>query len=474
MKPPPFRALAHRNFRLYLLGQGVSILGTWVQQVAMAWLVYELTRSTVWLGLVFFAGQIPVLFLTPLAGSLIDRTDRHRLLLVTQTVSMCQAFALAVLTLSGTVAVWHILALTILLGTINAFDIPTRQSFLRELVGSGDNLPNAIALNSSVWNWARLAGPALAGLLLALTDSGVCFLVNGLSYLAVLAALRAMRLQRGPRPAAGGRLLGGVWEGLAYAWRSGPIRSLLLLIGLFNMAAMAETTLLPAIASTVLEGDGTTLGLLAAATGAGAFAAAVFLATRRSVRGLGRWLVATPAVFGLGMVTFSFAGTLGAAALLLATTGFNLLLLTAGANTVLQTLADEDKRGRVVSLYTMAVTGLAPVGGLLAGLLADQFGAAVTLRTVGLGCLAVAVVFAVRFPRFKARFGTAVPGGTGTEPSKGEPDGQPRLLKPQGGAARPAVGQSSGWPVSDVSQKRLPTLLRNVANLRTTDPLIRH
>lgn len=395
----PFRALAHRNFRLYLLGQGVSILGTWMQQVAMAWLVYQLTGSPLWLGVVGFAGQIPALFLTPLAGSLIDRTDRHRLLLVTQGVAMSQALVLAVLTLTGHVLAWHVLALALLLGVVNAFDIPARQTFLSELVGKGEALANAIALNSSVFNGARLVGPALAGLLLALTSPGVCFLVNGLSYVAVLAALCAMRLPQRDFAPPRGRLLGGVGEGLAYAWRSPSIRALLVLIGLFNMAGMAETTLLPIVATAVLHGDASTLASLSAAAGAGAFAAAVFLATRRGVAGLGEWVVVTPGVYGLGMVAFSFAGGPWAAALLLMATGFALLLMTAGANTLLQTLADEDKRGRVVSLYTTMVTGLAPVGGLAAGLLADRLGAPLTLRLTGLACLAGAVVFALSFPR---------------------------------------------------------------------------
>jgi len=394
----PFRALTHRNFRLYIVGQGVSIIGSWMQQVAMAWLVWQLTRSPVWLGMVAFAGQIPALFLTPLAGSLIDRTNRHRLLLVTQSTAMSQAFLLAVLTLTGTVAPEHVLALSFLLGAVNAFDIPTRQSFLSEMVGKGESLANAIALNSSVFNGARIVGPALAGLLLALTSTGVCFVVNGLSYLAVLAALLAMRLPPRARPAVHGHLLDGVREGLAYAWRSAPIRSLLVLIGLFNMAGMAESTLLPIIATAVLKGDAPTLGLLTAAAGLGAFTAAVYLALRRSVCGLDRWMVATPALYGLGLMTFSFTSTSWAAALLLVVTGFALLLMTAGANTLLQTLTDEDKRGRVVSLYTTMVTGLAPVGGLLAGFLADIFGAPLTLRVTGFACLAGAAVFALRFP----------------------------------------------------------------------------
>jgi MFS family permease len=398
----PFRALAHRNFRLYLGGQGVSIIGTWMQQVAMAWLVYQLTGSPLWLGAVGFAGQVPALCLTPLAGSLIDRTDRHRLLFVTQSVAMLQAVVLAVLTLTGSVAPWHVVGLAFLLGTVNAFDIPTRQSFLRELVGNSDDLGNAIALNSSVFNGARLVGPALAGLMLALTSPGVCFLVNALTYLAVIGALLLMRLPRRERPRPQGHLLAGVREGLVHAWQSLSIRRLLLLIGLFNLAGMAETTLLPIVSTGVLAGDSSTLALLSAAAGVGAFLAAIFLATRRGVEGIERWIVAATVGYGVGMVAFSFAATLWASALLLVVTGFTLLLMTAAANTVLQALADEDKRGRVVSLYTTMVTGLAPVGGLLAGLAADRVGAALTLRVAGLFCLAGSMAFAASFLPLRA------------------------------------------------------------------------
>jgi MFS family permease len=373
-----------------------------MQQVAMAWLTYQLTGSPLWLGMVGLAGQIPALFLTPLAGSVIDRSDRRWFLYFTQTVALSQAAVLAVLTMTDALAAWHILVLSLLLGIVNALDIPTRQSFLCELVGTKEDLANAIALNSSVFNGARLIGPALAGLLLALTSAGVCFLVNAVSYLAVLAALRAMRLPPRNCPPARARLLHGVREGMAYAWRSAPICSLLLLIALFNLAGMAETTLLPVVAATVLHGESTTLALLAASAGVGAFAAAVFLASRRHVRGLDRWIRRAPLVFALGLTAFSFAQTLWAAALLLTATGFGLLLMTAAANTLLQTVVDEDKRGRVMSLYTMAVTGLAPIGGLLAGLFAEQIGPAPTLRLAGLACVAGAVAFAVRFPHIAA------------------------------------------------------------------------
>jgi MFS family permease len=392
----PLRAFAHRNFRLYIVGQGTSIVGSWMQLVAMAWLVFHMTASPIWLGVVGFAGQIPALFLTPLAGCFIDRLDRRRLLYITQSIAMAQAFVLAWLTLTGLVEAWHIAALSLILGTANAFDIPTRQSFLSEMVGKGPDLANAIAINSSVFNGARVVGPALAGLFLELTSPGVCFLVNGLTYLAVIFALRAMDVPARTLPKTSQRLLGGLREGLVYAWKTPAIRTLLLLIGTFNLAGMAETTLLPVIAKAVLDGDQGTLGLLFAAAGVGAFAAALFLASRQNVMALGKWMAIAPTLYGLAMVVFSFATTLWAAALLLCVSGFALLLLTAGANTLLQTNVDEDKRGRVVSLYTTMVTGLAPIGGLLAGLVAEQMGAPLTLRVTGLLCLGLALPFALK------------------------------------------------------------------------------
>ncbi len=437
----PFRALAHRNFRLYILGQGTSIIGTWMQQVATAWLVYELTRSPLWLGLVGFAGQIPALFLTPLAGAVIDRTDRYRLLWLTQSVAMAQACVLTVLTLSGVVAAWHVIGLGLILGVVNAFDIPTRQSLLSEMVGKGHDLANAIALNSSVFNGARLVGPTLAAGVLALGGPGICFLANAVSYLAVFAALFAMQPPRGPRPRAAGPLLGGVREGLVYAWRCTPVRALLLLIGLFNMAGMAETTLLPIVATAVLHGDGTTLALLSAAAGVGAFAAAVFLAMRSGVSGLARWVLTAPVVFGLAMMLFSLTRTRLPAGLLVAATGFTLLLLTAGANTLLQTIVEEDKRGRVVSLYTTAVTGLAPVGGLVAGVAADSLGAAVTLRLAGLACIGGGAAFLVcgfrsRSPAAPEAAGPAGRNLPNTEPCLGQEN--PIICRKMG-FPRPAV-----------------------------------
>jgi MFS family permease len=399
----PFRALAHRNFRLYLFGQGVSVLGTWMQQVAVAWLVYCLTGSAVWLGLVAFAGQIPCLFVSPFAGALIDRVNRHRMVLLTQTLAMVLAFCLAALTLSGVVEVWQLVVISLLSGVVDAFDIPARQYLMTEMVGTANDLANAIALNSSIFNAARIVGPALAGALLAWTSSGVCFLANGASFLAVLVALLAMRLPSCPAERSPHRLLAGIGEGITYAWGFSPIRAVLLLTALVSMAAMASSTLLPVVATSMLHGDSKTLGILTAATGTGALIGTMLLAARSSVVGLGKWIAASPAVFGLGLAAFSFAHSLWASSLFLALAGFALLLLMAASNMVLQTIVEEDKRGRVMSLFTMAVNGLAPIGGLLAGLLAYSTGAAITLRVAGAASILGSICFALHYPRLRAQ-----------------------------------------------------------------------
>ncbi len=303
----PFRALVHRNFRLYLFGQGVSVLGTWMQQVAVAWLVYCLTGSAVWLGIVAFAGQIPCLFVSPFAGALIDRFNRHRIVLLTQTLAMMLALILAALTLTGVVQVWQLVVISLLSGTVDAFDIPARQYLMTEMVGTANDLANAIALNSSIFNAARIVGPALAGALLAWTSSGVCFLANGASFLAVLVALLAMRLPSCQAERSPHRLLAGIGEGITYAWGFSPIRAVLLLTAVVSMAAMASSTLLPVVATSMLHGDSKTLGVLTAATGSGALIGTMLLAARSSVVGLGKWIAAAPAVFGLGLAAFSCA-----------------------------------------------------------------------------------------------------------------------------------------------------------------------
>ena len=401
--PPLLRSLAHRNFLLYFLGQAVSLIGTWMQQVALSWLVYELSgRQAWWLGVVGFATQVPSFFVGPLAGVLIDRYPRHRILLGTQSLAMVQAFAIAALALSGTVQIWHVLTLGVFLGLVNAVDMPARQAFLTELVTDRADLSNAIALNSSIFNGARLIGPALAGLVLAATTAGVCFVINGISYLAVLAALLAMtvtpRSHQHHEP-----FLQRLREGVVYAFGFPPIRSLILMLAVISLVGAPYTVLLPVFATDVLGGGPEILGFLSAAAGVGALGGAVLLASRKSVLGLGRWVAVCPGIFGLTLIGFSFSHSLPLSLLLMLAAGFSLMMYMASSNTILQTIVEEDKRGRVMSLYTMAFIGMSPLGSLLAGGVADRIEAPLTVALGGACCVVASVVFAWRLPRLREK-----------------------------------------------------------------------
>jgi MFS family permease len=396
------RALRHRNFRLFFFGQGISLIGTWMQQVAMIWLVYRLSDSEFLLGLVGFCSQIPSFFLAPVAGVFTDRWSLHRTILLTQSLAMCQAIILAVLTLTGTVAVWHVLALSVCMGLITAFDIPARQAFLIQMVEGRESLTNAIGLNSSMFNGARLLGPALAGFTIAAVGAGVCFLLNALSFLAVLAALLAMRLP--PQAPAKPRqhVLHELKEGFCYAFGSLPIREILMLVALVNIVAMPLTVvLLPVFAKIVLHGGPKTFGLLTAAIGLGALLGALCLAYRKSVLGLGRQIAWASAVFGLSLIAFSFSRTLWVSMLLLVMSGFAVMMETAASNTILQTIVDDDKRGRVMSFYAMAFLGAAPLGSLLAGSLASHVGVAHFVQLAGTMCILGSSVFAWRLPAMR-------------------------------------------------------------------------
>ncbi len=395
------RSLSHRNFRLFFAGQSISLIGTWMQQIAMSWLVFQLTGSSFQLGLVLFCGQIPALFLSPVAGVLVDRWNRRRLLLLTQTLAMAQAFLLAYLDMSGAVAVWQIWPLALFLGIVNAFDMTGRQAFLSDMVTNRQDLGNAIALNSSIMNGARLLGPSLAGLLLAKTSAGMCFLVNGFSYVAVLMALLAMRL--GPRavPTRHKKLREGVQEGFAYAFGFAPIRIILLAVCVTSIAGSSYTVLLPQFAAHNLHGNARTLGLLSGATGLGALAGAIFLAARPSVVGLGKWIWIGLALMGAGLVAFAQTAQLGTGMAVLAVIGFGMMVQMAASNTMLQTIADEDKRGRVMSFYTMGFLGMAPLGSLLTGWLTARLGVFSALMLNGSVCLVFAALFCALLPRLR-------------------------------------------------------------------------
>lgn len=392
------RALRHRNFRLFTAGQTISVIGTWMQQVAVSWLVYRLTGSAFYLGLVGFLSQAPAFVLAPFAGALADRVNKHRLVIVTQAGAMVQAALLALLVMSGTVEIWHILALMTLLGAIIGFDTPSRQAFLLEMVGDRADLPNAIALNSSMFNLARLIGPAIAGVAIAAIGEGWVIAVNAVSYIAVLASLLLMRLPAHPRAHRHPGMLRHIREGFRYAFGFPPIRSILLMVATVSVVAVPFTVLLPVVATEVLGGGAETLGFLMAATGLGALSGALALAMRSTVTGLGRVIVNAAAIFGIGLIGVALSRSLPLTLGLLMLAGFGMMTQMASSNTVLQTLVDDDKRGRVMSLYSMAFLGTAPLGSLLAGAAASRVGAPLTIGIGGAGCIVAAGVFGSRLP----------------------------------------------------------------------------
>jgi MFS family permease len=396
-----FRALHSRNYRLFFGGQSISLIGTWMQQIAASWLVYHMTNSAFVLGVVGFAGQIPTFLLAPFAGVFADRMNRHRIIIVTQTLAMIQALMFALLVLTGAVTVWQIIALSILLGLVNAVDMPVRQAFIVDMIERREDLGNAIALNSTMFNAARLVGPSIAGVLIATLGEGMCFLLNGISYGAVIAALSAMRMT--PRPKHGQRahVMQELREAFSYALGFAPIRSILLLLGLVSLVAMPYTILMPVFAKDVLHGGAHTLGFLVGASGIGALGGTIYLASRRSVRGLGNVIAVSAGLFGIGLLAFSVSRVLWMSLLFMLLTGFGMVLQFAASNTVLQTIVDDDKRGRVMSLFTMAFAGAAPFGSLLAGGLASRIGAPATLLLGGVCCISGSLLFARALPALR-------------------------------------------------------------------------
>jgi MFS family permease len=394
------RALRHRDLRLFLFGQGVSLVGTWMERVAMSWLVYRLTGSTVALGVIAFCSQFPTFLVAAVAGALADRWSRHKMVVTAQIALMIQAVVLAALVLTGTAQVWHLVVLSIWLGVASGFDVPARQAMLVRLVRGSEDLPNAIALNSSIFNAARLVGPALAGVLIGLTGEGFVFVLNALSYVAVLGALWAVEM-RDPGERAVGSVLRTMKEGFRYAWGFQPIRALLVLLTLFSLVGIPYTVLLPVFARDVLGGGAGTLGLLSACTGLGALLGALTLASRSTVRGLGGFITRSILVFGAALVLFAMSRSTLLSALLLVGAGFGMMSATASMNTIIQTIVDEQMRGRVMSLYTMAFIGLAPVGALLGGALADRIGAPLTVGAGGAACLLLTLWFYRRLPELR-------------------------------------------------------------------------
>jgi len=393
------RALKHRNFQLFFAGQLISLIGTWMQSVAQSWLVYKLTGSSLKLGAVGFASQIPVFLAAPVGGIVADRCNRHRVVIGTQIASMILAFILAALTLTHVITVREIFVLAALLGIVNAFDIPGRQSFLVEMVGRED-LMNAIALNSSMFNGARIIGPAIAGILVARIGEGWCFFANAVSYIAVIIGLVMMRVPpRELRPA--GPPLAHIIEGFRWVRNTAPIRALLMLLGLVSLVAMPYTVLMPIFADRILHGGARGLGILMGATGVGALLGALTLAARTGVRGLGRWVTFACAGFSITLIAFAFSHNFWLSTALLVPVGFCMMLQMSSSNTLIQAMVPDYLRGRVMAVYSMMFMGMAPFGALLGGALADRLGAPVTLSMGAVACLGGAAIFGVRLPKIR-------------------------------------------------------------------------
>jgi MFS family permease len=391
------RALRHRNYRLFFSGQLISLVGTWMQGVAEAWLVYRLTGSAVLLGVAGFASQIPVFLLATLGGTVADRGNRHRILVITQTTSMVLPLILATLVFTGHVRVWHVFVLAGTLGVVNAFDVPARQAFVIEMVGKED-LVNAIALNSSIVNGARTVGPAIAGVLLAAVGEGWCFLLNGLSYIAVITGLLMMTLPARDGTPLAPATLGDSIQGFRFIRRTPPIRDLLLLVGLVSFAGMSYSVLMPIFADSILHGGPRGLGLLMASAGFGSLCGALSIASRSSVRGLGRVVALSALTFGLSLTVFALSRVFWLSAALLMIVGMSMITQAASTNTLIQSMVPDELRGRVMAVYAMMFMGMSPIGALLQGALAERIGAPGALVIGGGICMVGAIVFNVRLP----------------------------------------------------------------------------
>jgi MFS family permease len=395
------RSLQHRNFRLFFGGQAVSLTGTWMQQIAMSWLVYRISGSAFLLGLIGFSSQICSFFVSPFAGVVSDRWNRHHILVITQSLAMVQAFLLAYLAFTGTATVPHLILLSIFLGFVNAFDIPNRQAFVVEMIERREDLANAIALNSFLFNGARLVGPSIAGMLISVLGEGMCFLLNGVSFFAVLMALLSMKIPRHEKNLEKAHVLENLKEGFSYAFGFPPIRTILIFLGLTSLVGMAYTTLMPVFAKEILHGGPQTYGFLMAASGVGAVIGALYLASRPSVVGLGRWIAIALGIFGVGLITFSLSRVLWLSLSLLLLASFGMMVQMASSNIVLQTIVDDAKRGRVMSLYTMSFMGMAPFGSLFGGSLAHGVGAPATLAIGGAACLLGSFLFMKKLPMLR-------------------------------------------------------------------------
>jgi MFS family permease len=400
--PQLFRALKHRNYRLYFFGQSISLIGTWITRLASSWLVYRLTDSELLLGLVTFVGQIPSLVLSPIAGVYIDRWNKHRVLVITQVLAMCQSAVMAFLTLTGRITVADVMVLQGIQGLINAFDTPARQSFVVQMVEDRADLPNAIALNSALVNGSRMIGPAIGGLLIAAVGEGWCFALDACSYIFVVGSLLAMHVPFAVKAADRTPIITALTAGFRYVSGFAPVRSGLLLVALISMLGMPYQVLMPVMASEVLGGGANTLGILMTATGLGALGGSVYLASRHTVVGLGRRIAQAAMLFGAALLAFSASTNLWLSLAVLPLTGVGFIVTIAATNTVVQSVVPENLRGRVMSFYTVAFLGTAPVGSLIAGFAAERIGAPVTIAIGGAACVIGGAWFYTTLPRLRA------------------------------------------------------------------------
>jgi MFS family permease len=397
--PAALRALRHRNYQLFFIGQLISLIGTWMDQVAESWLVYRLTGSALLLGTVAFASQIPVFLLAPIGGIVADRNNRRTILVITQSCMMALAFLLAILTLTHRITVWELIVIAALLGVVNAFDIPARQAFLVDMVSRTD-LVNAIALNSSMFNGARVVGPAIAGIVVAAIGEGWCFFANAVSFLAVIASLLMMKIDR-PRHSIEGSPLENVIEGFKFVIQNPPVHALMILLGLVSFTAMPYAVLMPIFAEDILHGGPKALGLLMGCSGVGALAGAVTLAMKKSIQGLGRWVAVACTGFGVALIAFSFSRRLWLSAVMLVPAGFCVMVQMASSNTLIQSMVPDKLRGRVMAVYSMMFMGMAPFGALLAGSVAHKIGAPWTVAMGGIIAAIGGVIFGLRWPALR-------------------------------------------------------------------------
>jgi MFS family permease len=394
-------ALRSRNYRLFFAGQGISLTGSWMTQLATIWLVYHLTQSPLMLGVVGFTSQILNFVFGPFGGVFVDRFSRHRTLIGTQILAMIQSLLLAVLALTGVIQVWHIIVLSLFQGLINAVDAPARQAFVPELVEKREDLASAIAINSTMFNGARLIGPAIGGFLIASFGPAYCFLIDGLSYIAVIYALLAMKIRPIKIPKTKVNPLQSIKEGFVYAFSFAPIRSILLLSALVSLFGMQYTVLVPIFAEEILKGSAETLGFLMAASGVGALFGGVYLATRQKIVGIGKLIAFGPTILGIGLIAFSFSRFLPVSLASMLFVGLGTILQVVSSNTFLQTIVDDDKRGRVMSLFTMSFLGTIPFGNLLGGVLANHIGAPNTLVIDGIICILGSIYFTTQLPNLR-------------------------------------------------------------------------